>query len=401
MRKQILILIAVVAMAGCNEENKSETTGKLFKVSGTLTNSNARMIYLEEIPMATMQRTIVDSATVHASGKYELETKTDAEGIYTLRLDKNIYPSVTLVKDTNEIVINASFNKKGNEYAESYEVTGSPASVKLKEYLSGFGNSLRELYNMDMKIDSLSRINSADNAVTVLKSDRAQSSANLKNTTLTAIDRSNNPALGMYILGYYQTTRNENPRFNLDPINDDEVSAIVNSVAVKFPTNTAVVSLKNQLDAQRKKMEEQLAISQKWVGKPAPEIIMPDPSGKEVTLSSFKGKYVLVDFWASWCRPCREENPNVVSAFQKYRNKNFTILGVSLDKNKESWTKAIMKDGLTWSHISDLQEWYSPVVKLYEFNGIPFNVLVNPDGKIVAQDLRGEGLHQKLGDVLK
>ena len=401
MRKQIFILIAVMTIAGCNEENKSETTGKLFKVSGTLTNSKAKMIYLEEIPMATMQRTVVDSATVNSSGKYELKTRTDAEGIYTLRLDKNVYPSVTLVKDTSDIVINASFNDKGNEYAESYEVTGSPASVRLKEYLSGFGNSLLELYKMDMKVDSFSRINSGDKAIDTLKLNRAHTSASLKNFTLVAIDRSNNPALGMYILGYYQTTRNENPQFNLDPINDDEVSAIVNSVAAKFPTNTAAVALKNQLDAQRKKMEEQLAISQKWVGKPAPEIIMPDPSGKEVKLSSFKGKYVLVDFWASWCRPCREENPNVVSAFQKFRNKNFTILGVSLDKNKESWTKAIMKDGLTWSHISDLQEWYSPVVGLYEFNGIPFNVLVNPEGKIVAQDLRGDGLHQKLNEVLK
>jgi peroxiredoxin len=394
-------LIAVVAVAGCNDENKSETTGKLFKVSGTLTNSKAKMIYLEEVPMATMQLSVVDSAAINASGAYELKTRTDADGIYALRLDKNQYPSVTLVKDTNEIVINASFNDKGNEYVHSYEIIGSPSSVKLKDYLTGFGNSLLELYNTGMKIDSLSRINSADPLINSLQSNRAQSSANLKNTTLVAIDNSNNPALGMYILGYYQTTRNQNPHFNLDPINDDEVSAIVNSVAAKFPTNAAVVSLKNQLDAQRKRLEEQMAISQKWVGKPAPEIIMPDPSGKELKLSSFKGKYVLVDFWASWCRPCREENPNVVSAFQKFRNKNFTILGVSLDKNKESWTRAIMKDGLTWSHISDLKEWYSPVVGLYEFNGIPFNVLVNPDGKIVAQDLRGDGLHQKLNEVLK
>src|SRR6185436_4514393 len=136
-------------------------------------------------------------------------------------------------------------------------------------------------------------------------------------------------------------------------------------------------------------------------GKQAPEIIMPDPTGKEIRLSSFKGKYVLVDFWASWCRPCREENPNVVLAYQNFKNKNFTVLGVSLDKNKQAWTKAIMKDGLTWDHISDLQEWYSPVVGLYEIDGIPFNVLVNPEGKIVAQGLRGSELHQKLSEVLK
>ena len=104
---------------------------------------------------------------------------------------------------------------------------------------------------------------------------------------------------------------------------------------------------------------------------------------------------------ASWCRPCREENPNVVAAFQKFRNKNFTILGVSLDKNKDAWKKAIMKDGLTWQHISDLQEWYSPVVPLYGIQGIPFNVLVNPEGNIIAKNLRGSELHEKLTEVLQ
>jgi peroxiredoxin len=399
MHKQIFILVAAVVIAGCND--KAETTGKIFKVSGILTNGKAKMVYLEEIPMATMQRTVVDSATINTAGKYELKTISDAERVYALRLDKNLYPSVTLVNDTNEIAVNVSFNDKGNEYPDSYEVKGSPGSLKLKDYLSGFGNTLLELYKTDMMVDSLSRINSADSNVNMLKSNRIQSSANLKNFSLAAIDKSNNPALAMYILGYYQTTRNQNPHFNLDPISDDEVTAIVNKAAAQFPANSDLASLKNQLDSNKKRMEEQLAASQKWVGKPAPEIIMPDPSGKEKKLSSFKGKYVLVDFWASWCRPCREENPNVVSAYQNYKNKNFTVLGVSLDRNKESWTRAIMKDGLTWDHISDLKEWYSPVVSLYEFSGIPFNVLVNPEGIIVAQDLRGSELSRKLNEFLK
>jgi thiol-disulfide isomerase/thioredoxin len=109
---------------------------------------------------------------------------------------------------------------------------------------------------------------------------------------------------------------------------------------------------------------------------------------------------VLVDFWASWCGPCRGENPNVVKAFNAYKDKNFTVLGVSLDDNKESWIKAIKADGLNWYHISDLKQWSSAAVGLYGFDGIPYNVLVDPTGKIIAINLRGDALEQKLKEVI-
>ncbi len=129
---------------------------------------------------------------------------------------------------------------------------------------------------------------------------------------------------------------------------------------------------------------------------------MPDITGKEVKLSSFRGKYVLVDFWASWCAPCRQENPNLVKAYQQFKDKNFTVLGVSLDRpgQKDKWIKAINDDKLAWTNISDLQFWNSPVVALYGFDGIPFNVLVDPQGKVIGQALRGPMLEQKLNDVL-
>jgi peroxiredoxin len=137
------------------------------------------------------------------------------------------------------------------------------------------------------------------------------------------------------------------------------------------------------------------------VGSQAIDFTQNDVDGKPVTLSSFKGKYVLVDFWASWCGPCRGENPNVVSAYERYKNKNFTILGVSLDQVKPNWLKAIKDDNLTWTHVSDLQYWSNAVARLYRIESVPANFLIDPSGKIIAKNIRGEELQRKLAEILK
>ena len=137
------------------------------------------------------------------------------------------------------------------------------------------------------------------------------------------------------------------------------------------------------------------------VGATAPDFTLNDPDGKPVSLSSLRGKYVLVDFWASWCPDCRKENPNIVAAYKKYQNKNFTVLGVSLDRKKEPWVAAIEKDGLTWTHVSDLQGWNTPVADLYVIKWIPKNYLIDPEGVILASGLEGEALDTKLAEVLK
>ena len=128
-----------------------------------------------------------------------------------------------------------------------------------------------------------------------------------------------------------------------------------------------------------------------------------DTLGNPVSLSSFKGKYVLVDFWASWCGPCRRENPNVVKTFNAYKDKPFTILSVSLDQPnaKDKWIKAIHDDNLTWTHVSDLQFWNNAVAKQYGIQAIPQNLLLDPQGKIIAKNLRSETLSEKLAEVFK
>ncbi len=153
-----------------------------------------------------------------------------------------------------------------------------------------------------------------------------------------------------------------------------------------------------QYNAQKKAQEAQ---DQKLaVGKEAPEISLPTPSGKTLALSDLRGKYVLVDFWASWCKPCRRENPNVVAAYKKYKNKGFEILSVSLDKNKTAWVNAIKADNMNWKHVSDLKFWSSEAAKTYGVSSIPFTLLLDKEGKIVAKNLRGAALHNKLDELL-
>ncbi len=137
------------------------------------------------------------------------------------------------------------------------------------------------------------------------------------------------------------------------------------------------------------------------IGQQAPDISLPDSSGKLQTLSSLRGKYILVDFWASWCGPCRFENPNVVRLHQKYKDKGFDVLSVSLDQDKKAWLRAIEADGMEWNHVSDLRKWESAVVPVYHINAIPMTFLLDKKGVIIAKDLRGPDLEKKLASIIE
>ena len=176
-------------------------------------------------------------------------------------------------------------------------------------------------------------------------------------------------------------------------LQSSENTAKANELFKLMTENVKKTSLSKYLD-------QQLALARiNPIGTVITDFSEDDTSGHKIKVSSFRGKYVLIDFWASWCRPCREENPNVVAAYHKYHEKNFTVLGVSLDQAKQAWLTAIKMDGLSWTHVSDLKGWGNQVATMFHITSIPQNILIDPKGKIIAKNLRGDALNEKLGEL--
>lgn len=373
-----LLFVATVFTA-CQQNEKA----KKITVNGTFTHTISKKIYLAELPFGSQHRTIVDSTNMDTAGKFLLQSFSKGEGIYQVFIEKG--PGIMLINDVSTITIHADANNLMH-----YKVEGGTANANLQKmfanYLLADSAVLKQKITLDSILKKQLKTVVKDSLMKMATFEFDNDVIKMNRVAVTFINNENNGTAVYYALGI---TKKSMP--------ETQWNALLQRSLDRFPHHPGLMLMNVSANSANKFDKQGLDL----IEKPVVDILLPDTSGKNISISSFKGKWLLIDFWASWCAPCRQENPNLVAAFKQFNTKKFTILGISLDDKKENWLNAIRKDSLTWTQISDLKMWKSQAVTTYNFNGIPFNILVDPTGKVAAVNLRGDSLTKKLMEVLK
>jgi len=364
---KVLLGLLMFVFVGCSEPEKEG-----YLITGKLTNSNGETIYLDELNSKVAVEK--NTAVIDENGEFTIQGSITHIGFYRLRIADNNF--VNIILDTgDEITIKGD----ATNLFYTYKITGSPEAQLLYE----FNNYLKQF---TLATDSLSKLISSFQGTPQYDS----VNASVRNAYGKLVNDKENFAR-KFIDEHSTSLATLAAIENLDPQRDLSYYIKVDKALFKLYPNSEFVKSFHAKTSQMSRLA---------IGSEAPQLLLNDPDGNTIPMSSLRGKIVLIDFWASWCKPCRFENPHVVKLYNEYKDKGFEIYGVSLDKSKAAWVQAIAQDGLEWIHVSDLGFWNSAAVKLYDIKSIPQTYLIDGDGIIIARGLRAVQLKIKLQELL-
>lgn len=380
-------MLSLATLFSCSNTASNEG----FKVSGQLENAEGKMVYLKLVSTKLMT---IDSATVE-NGYYELTGQKETSELYIFQVGEGFKQFAYIALDKNTQL---TLNGDAEQLINSYTVDNSEECSIIREITLHNAKTMDALADVDVFYRE-HKNNPNQDSIQKICMERAQIVVNAEKVNLKQMIDKNIGTLASLIAVNQRVGR----ELALNP--EEELAVwekVSNGLNEKYPNSYqtknfagTITQMKSQVQAQGQPAKTT------EVGSEAPDFELQKPDGKLMKLSDLRGQYVLLDFWASWCRPCRMENPTVVANYKKYKNKGFTVYQVSLDKTKEAWVDAIEKDGLSeWHHASDLKYWQAAPAQLYNVKGIPASYLIDPKGKIVATNLRGPALGKKLSELL-
>jgi len=378
------ILMAILIACGSKGDDNFKFEGdNNLRIYGVVTGAKGQKAYLETV---SQNGVIAVAETPINDDNFDIQTNIPGLGIYQLRIGDNPDNAVLLTATKNDKI---KIEGSNESFIFDTKISGVEWGDRYGEYMklvADFSQKQADLVNLQ---DSLPRETIIEKYLELKQPIDDYARNHIKS----------NPASPFNIILVESLMPSINGFMDYPSENLEILKAMYASYQKEHADSPITQTVGDQVVQIEAGMQEyELVKSGK---KEAPNIVLKSPEGKEIALASLQGKVVLVDFWASWCGPCRQENPSVVKLYNKYKNKGFTVYSVSLDEQKNDWVTAIQQDGLIWpNHVSDLMRWKSPLIKLYKIQGIPHTVLVGKDGYVIAEGLRGQDLEDKLSELL-